>query len=190
MIMQKSFDSAEEFLSALSAGNLQEPIIITGAAAQAEEDSHAILFSEGTSATLWTRISADLIEKIEVIGQIVAPDNRKLPYIRLHLHTPTDEQAALFAQLLKNSSRGAELPCDSLGFAMTSGSERHAHQPCLTAGLGLSGQLMRTNTVQGDRCRAACAVGLSWCSSNCMFDPQCIIACQLGYATCRARCPE
>jgi hypothetical protein len=112
--MQQSFDSGKEFLEALGSGILKEPTVLTGVAKTDEADPGVILFSEGTSCVLWTRIPVEMIEKVEVLGHVSCPENGRLPYVRLHMKASDHPEVAVLAELLRKSSRGAELPCASL----------------------------------------------------------------------------
>src|SRR5262249_16384381 len=100
--MPASF-TGKEFIDALKKDTLKEPIIKDGMVKQDEKDSTVILFTEGASCDIWTKVPVDLIEKVDHMGTIRCRDHQH-PFVRLHFKAPGNNPvAAVFAELLKRS---------------------------------------------------------------------------------------
>lgn len=107
--MQKSF-TPTEFMKALSEGALRDPIVKEGFVKQDGNDPSALLFSEGTSCVVWTKIPLDMIERVDYIRSMRCQDHEH-PLVRLHLKEPdpSNTAAAVFAALAKAVSRAPVL---------------------------------------------------------------------------------
>jgi hypothetical protein len=100
--MSKSFSGAE-FIKALADGSLKPPIILDGVAKLAENDPHAILFSQGTSCAFWTRITVEMIDTVDLIT-LVRCDHHEHPFVRIRLkEAANNPAAAVLADLLRQS---------------------------------------------------------------------------------------
>lgn len=108
--MTKTF-TGEEFLKALSEGNLREPIGKTGMVKPAADGTPAIQFAEGTACGQWTTIPAEMIEKVEFLRTVPCRDHQH-PLVRLFLKEPpaSNPLATVFAELVRNSPQPASRP--------------------------------------------------------------------------------
>jgi hypothetical protein len=99
--MTEKYD-ASEFMKRLAAGALRTPFTCEGFAKSIEVDTEAFLFSIGTACENWTKISAEMIEEVEFLGERSCSDHSH-PLVRIHLKEPasTDTYAAVLASLLR-----------------------------------------------------------------------------------------
>jgi hypothetical protein len=100
--MSKSFSGAE-FIKALADGSLKPPIVLAGVTKFTECDPHAILFSQGTSCAFWTRITVEMIDKVDLIT-FVRCDDHEYPFVHICLKEVANNPAAeVLADLLRRS---------------------------------------------------------------------------------------
>ena len=99
--MKKLF-TGEEFVKALAAGTLRDPILKEGMVKPSETSQDEILFADGMSCQNWTVIPVDMIESVEFIANERCQDHHH-PYVRLFLKEPAMENrhAGIFAELLR-----------------------------------------------------------------------------------------
>jgi hypothetical protein len=101
-IMSRTF-SGTEFVAALAAGPLKRQIVKVGMV-KPDDSPDAIQFAEGTNCSGWSKIPVQFIETVEFIGNVTCKDHEH-PLIALELADPTSDEAAVFADLLRNTAR-------------------------------------------------------------------------------------
>ena len=89
--------SPTEFQQALAAKTLRSPLILTGLAKEADDNS-SIMFSPDDCLT-WIRIPLTLLEEIEFLGEVPCKDHSH-PLVRLNLKRPSGDES-VFAELLE-----------------------------------------------------------------------------------------
>ena len=94
----------EDFVRALSEGNLANWIEKIGMVKAVEGEQTAIMFSEGTTCESWTKIPIAMIHSIEYETMIECRDHQH-PLVRLKLNAPEDSNvtASVFASLLRST---------------------------------------------------------------------------------------
>ena len=99
--MPRTF-SGQEFLAALTTGNLPDPIFRKGIVKNVKDDKNVIQFSGGTSGEQWTTIPVDMIDKVDHIAN-VSSGGQEFPFVRLYLKEPSDDNmmAKVLASLLR-----------------------------------------------------------------------------------------
>lgn len=103
--------SGDEFAKALSEGTLKEPINLHGMVKHIEGEETAILFSQGTSCELWTRIPVAMIDSVHVEAMVPCHDHRH-PFVTITLKQPHDdnEEANVFVSLLQSANVATVTP--------------------------------------------------------------------------------
>ncbi len=103
--------NAEDFLKRLAEGALRTPLICEGFAKPVEGSYEAFLFSLGTSCEDWTKISGEVVEKVEFLRERSCHDHSH-PLIRIHFKEPSanDPFAVVFSSLLRASDSGRISP--------------------------------------------------------------------------------
>jgi hypothetical protein len=97
--------TADEFLKKLNAGALQTPLICEGFAKPIDDSREAFLFSPGVSCEEWIKIPAEIVEKVEFIGEHSCREHSH-PLVQIHFkEAPANEPfAAVFSSILHSSN--------------------------------------------------------------------------------------
>lgn len=90
----------EEFAKALAEGSLKSPLVVEGLAKVSKQPDQYILFAPGTSCLTWVRVPLVMITKIEWLGKLPCRDHQH-DFVRLFLREPKDQEALVFADLLR-----------------------------------------------------------------------------------------
>jgi hypothetical protein len=94
--------TGKDFVKQLSADALKQPLEKIGIVKKHDQDTSAILFSEGSACGRWTMIPVDIIEEVTVLGHVTCRDHEH-PLVKIVFKEPPadDKVARAFADLLR-----------------------------------------------------------------------------------------
>lgn len=93
-----------EFVEALRAKTLKNRIILEGMVKESDDDSQALLFSDGSRCENWIRIPLEMIDNIQFLSMFPCKDHEH-PAVLITLSAPSDDNrvATAFAELFSRS---------------------------------------------------------------------------------------
>ncbi len=95
----KTTFTGDEFVKALSEGNLKRPLILTGMVKKSDEPN-VILFTPGTFCQNWVPIKASCIDEVKWLGNVSCRDHSH-EYVSIDLKGINEVEPTLFVDLLK-----------------------------------------------------------------------------------------
>lgn len=113
-----SYESGKAFLEAVKSGTLRSSILIVGPVKKSDDNPNAVLFAPDGGCDHWVSIPADMIAKVEMIGNTQCGDHRHaVVSVTLNDPDPKNVQATVLSALLRSLTESFAGPIRQAGGA-------------------------------------------------------------------------